>query len=150
MTDRKNMGSDTYKVMQEIGKNVIEVESIKIYLELLKKIEDNSALIVKTNGDIALLKTELQWFQAILWYRKCREVHNMEEIYNFCYNFFKGIDVTMEINVKCDIFKIFDIIRYLDPNCIIPLKRIYSHIVPYLQKPLDSSLLDEIFRMNRQ
>lgn len=35
---RKNMATHNYDVMQEIGRNVIEVESIKIYMELLKKI----------------------------------------------------------------------------------------------------------------
>lgn len=43
--------------MQEIGHAVIEVECIKIYVELLRKIEDKSPMIIKTNGDIALLKT---------------------------------------------------------------------------------------------
>ena len=39
----------------------------------------------------------------------------------------------MEINIKCDIFKLYDIIRYLDPNCIIPLKKLYPVLKPYMQ-----------------
>ena len=57
----------------------------------------------------------------------------MEEIHTFCFNFFKGIDVTMEINVRCDIFKLFDVLKYLNPKCVIPLKKIYPQILPYIR-----------------
>jgi len=50
------MPADCYRILQEIGRHVIEVESIKIYIELLRKIEDRSSTIIKSNGDIALLK----------------------------------------------------------------------------------------------
>ena len=32
LMERKNMATQSYTIMQEIGRNVIEVESIKIYI----------------------------------------------------------------------------------------------------------------------
>lgn len=64
--------AETYTVLQSIGEKVIEAESIKIFVEMMRKIENNSTNIAKTNGDIALLKTEVQWFQCVLWYRKAK------------------------------------------------------------------------------
>ena len=32
LMERKNMATESYTIMQEIGRNVIEVESIKIYI----------------------------------------------------------------------------------------------------------------------
>lgn len=35
---RKDLAADCYRILQEIGKHVIEAESIKIYVEILRKI----------------------------------------------------------------------------------------------------------------
>jgi hypothetical protein len=35
---RKDFPNDCYQILQEIGKLVIEAESIKIYVEILRKI----------------------------------------------------------------------------------------------------------------
>ena len=42
----------------------------------------------------------------------------MEEFYNFCFNFFKGIDITAEVDVKCEIFQLYTHLGQLhkDPN----------------------------------
>lgn len=86
--------AETYSLLQSIGEKVIEAESIKIFVEMMRKIENNSGNIAKTNGDIALLKTEVQWFQCVLWYRKVKEVAKLDDLYTFCLDFFKGVDVT--------------------------------------------------------
>lgn len=57
MFERRDIASDCYRILQEIGKHVVEAESIKIYVELLRKIENQATSISKTNGDIAQLKT---------------------------------------------------------------------------------------------
>ena len=48
----------------------------------------------------------------------------MEDFWKFCYNFFKGVDVTAEINIKCEIFTIFPYIKYLKPDAVIPIEKI--------------------------
>lgn len=70
-------------------------------MEITKRIENNVVNIVKTNGDIGLLKNEMVWFQSILWYRKSNEIINLEDFFKFCINFFKGFDITTEISIKC-------------------------------------------------
>jgi hypothetical protein len=63
-----------YILLRNIGEKVIEAESIKLYIEMMRKIEANCAFIIKTNGDMSQLKTELYWFQSVLWFRKSKEV----------------------------------------------------------------------------
>lgn len=57
----------------------------------------------------------------MLWYHKTLNEKILDELYQFCYNFFKGIDITTEVNPKCEIFQIYGIIRYLNPDTIVPL-----------------------------
>lgn len=52
-----NSPRETYVILQSIGEKVIEAESIKIFVEMMRKVENNAANIAKTNGDISLLKT---------------------------------------------------------------------------------------------
>ena len=68
---------------------------------MMRKVESYSQQIIQTNGDVSRLKREIQWLQCVLWYRRSREITNLEDLFSFCYNFFKGIDVTTELNVKC-------------------------------------------------
>lgn len=71
----KHVRDDTrqyYTLLQAIGEKVIEAESMKIFIEMMRKLENNATNIAKTNGDISLLKGELQWFQCVLWYRRSK------------------------------------------------------------------------------
>lgn len=63
---------DYYALLQAIGERVIEAESMKIFIEMMRKVENNCNNIARTNGDISLLKAELPWFQSVLWYRQCK------------------------------------------------------------------------------
>ena len=59
-----------YSILLVLGEKVIEAESLKILMEMMRKVENSSVQIVKTNGDVALLKREIQWLQCVLWYRQ--------------------------------------------------------------------------------
>ena len=88
---------------------------------MMRKVENNCTNIAKTNGDIALLRTEVQWFQCVLWYRRAKEVSKLDDFYNFCLDFFKGVDVTKEMDVNCEVFKLYPILKYLKKNDVLPL-----------------------------
>ena len=93
----KLVGTDPnqlYVLLKNIGEKVIEAESIKLYIEMMRKIEASSARIVQTNGDMAQLKAEIYWFQSVLWFRKSKEITYLEDLHTFGLNFFKGIDIT--------------------------------------------------------
>jgi hypothetical protein len=45
---------------------------------MMRKVENNFMALAKTNGDISLMRTELLWFQSVLWYRQARQVYNLE------------------------------------------------------------------------
>lgn len=57
--------------------HIAEYESLKILVELGRRIEDGSTTISLTNGDISHLSNELKWFQCLLWYRKCCKITNL-------------------------------------------------------------------------
>lgn len=142
------VGSDpreTYAVLQSIGEKVIEAESIKIFVEMMRKVENNSTNIAKTNGDISLLKTEIQWFQCVLWYRRSKEVTNLEDLYSFCMDFFKGVDITKDLDVNCEVFVLYPILKYLKKNDILPLPEILFYIQPYVSCNITKPTLDAIF-----
>jgi hypothetical protein len=88
---------------------------------MMRKVENNCTNIAKTNGDIALLRTEVQWFQCVLWYRRAKEVSKLDDFYNFSLDFFKGVDVTKEMDVNCEVFKLYPILKYLKKNDVLPL-----------------------------
>ena len=48
--------SKLYNLLQSIGVKVIEAESLKIMIEMVRKIEDHSHAIIQTSGDVARLK----------------------------------------------------------------------------------------------
>lgn len=39
----------------------------------------------------------------------------------FCWNFFKGVDITMELNLKCELFQVYEGLQYLDDDFVVPL-----------------------------
>ncbi len=45
-----------YEVLQQISKKVIETEMIKLYIEILRKIEAYAPQIMNTKGDVAFMK----------------------------------------------------------------------------------------------
>ena len=108
-TDPKQL----YVLLRNIGEKVIQAESIKLYIEMIKKIEANSASIIQTNGDMAHLRVELFWFQSVLWFRKSKEVTYLQDFNNFCMDFFKGVDITEEITINCEIFELYPVTKYL-------------------------------------
>lgn len=73
----------------------------------------------------------------------------MEEIWNFCFNFFKGVDVTMEINVKCEVFQIFPYLKYLNPKAVIPLEKMWTELRPYIGHEIPPETLNQIFFINK-
>jgi hypothetical protein len=130
-----------YSILQAIGEKVVEAESIKVLIEMMRKVENFSNKIVQTNGDIALLKQEVQWFQCVLWYRRSREVTNLEDLYSFCLNFFKGVDITSELNVHCEIFQFFPILKYLPSKGGFPIHELLPYMSPYVTYPIDAPTL---------
>ena len=121
-----------YNILQVIGEKVIEAESLKILIEMMKKVENYSHQIIQTNGDVSLLKREIQWFQCVLWYRRNKEVSNLEDLYSFCYNFFKGHDITTELNPHCEVFQFYPIIKHLPKGYTMPLQDLLPYIQPYV------------------
>ncbi len=142
--------SETYTLLQSIGEKVIEAESIKIFIEMMRKVENNSTNIAKTNGDISLLKTELQWFQCVLWYRKAKEATKLDDLYAFCMDFFKGVDITKEMDVNCEVFKLYPILKYLKKNDVLPLAEVLFYLQPYVSCNISKPMLDAIFEVNKQ
>lgn len=138
-----------YQVLQEIGRNVVEVESMRIYAELLKKIEDRSAAIVNTGGDIALLRVEANWFRCLLWYRKCKDLRLLDDLHTFCYNFFKGTDLTSELSPLCEIFLLYPMLRYMQQGSPVPLGVLYSKIQEYLQTRLEEGVIRQVMDLDR-
>ena len=61
---------------------------------MMRKVENNCSNIARTNGDIAFMRAEMQWFQCVLWYRRAKEISKLDDLYNFCIDFFKGVDIT--------------------------------------------------------
>ena len=45
-----------YNILQSIGEKVIEAESLKILIEMVRKIEGHTAQIINTHGDVSKLK----------------------------------------------------------------------------------------------
>lgn len=141
---------EVYTILQSIGEKVIEAESIKIFIEMMRKVEANSAPIVATNGDISLMRTEMRWFQCVLWYRRAREVSNLEDLYEFCMNFFKGIDITTELLVKCEVFEIYPILKYLQKGNALPLPEVLFYVQPYVSFNISQPTLDAVFVINKE
>lgn len=139
-----------YAVLQAIGERVIEAESMKIFIEMMRKVENNSANIARTNGDISLLKAELPWFQSVLWYRQCKQAGNLEDIYAFCLDFFKGVDITREMDITCEVFAIYPILKYLRRNEVLPLPEILFYLQPYVSCNINKPTLDSIFALNQE
>lgn len=141
--------SKLYNILQAVGEKIIEAESIKILLEMMRKVESYSGKIIQTNGDVSLLKQELIWFQCVLWYRRSRELTNLEDLYSFCLDFFKGIDITNELNVHCKVFQIYPILKYLPKRGPIPLQELLQYIQPYVSCNIEEATLDGILEINR-
>lgn len=99
---------------------------------------------MQANGDVSKLKTQIQWFQMVLWYRRSREVTTLEDLFSFCYNFFKGVDITIEINVTCDVFQFYPIMKYLPKKEGFPLQDIIPYIQPYIKYKIDPSIAEGI------
>lgn len=116
----------------------------------MRKVENNSANIARTNGDISLLKNELPWFQSVLWYRQCKQASNLEDIYAFCLDFFKGVDITKEMDITCEVFAIYPILKYLRKNEVLPLPEILFYLQPYVSCNIDKPTLDSIFALNQE
>jgi hypothetical protein len=138
-----------YNIMQVIGEKVIEAESIRILMEMMRKVEMLSPQIILTNGDISLLRNEIQWFQCVLWYRKSRQVGSLDDLYYFCLDFFKGVDITAELNINCQVFQMFPVLKYLQKGDILPLHEILFYIQPYVSCNIDQTTLDNVFVYNK-
>jgi len=123
---------------------------MRIYAELLKKIEDCSARIISTNGDFSYLKQELPWFKCLLWYHKTQKLECLNELHVFCFNFFKGIDMTAEVTPNCEIFQLYGIIKFLDPSCILPLNILLPTIRQYLTTSIDDKILEQVINYDKQ
>lgn len=139
-----------YAVLQAVGARVIEAESMKIFIEMMRKVESNSNNIARTNGDIALLRAELPWFQSVLWFRQCRQAGNLDDLYNFCLDFFKGVDITREMDINCEVFAIYPILKYLRREEVLPLQEILFYLQPYVSCNIDKPTLDAIFALNQE
>jgi hypothetical protein len=116
---------------------------------MMRKVENFSPQIIQTNGDITLLRKELLWFQCVLWYRQSREKTDLEDLYHFCYDFFKGVDITTQLDVHCEVFQLYPILKYLPKKGPIPLSELLPYIQPYVSCDIDQPTLDNILDINR-
>ena len=64
-------------------------------------------------------------------------MNNIDEFNTFCWNFFKGVDITMELNLRCELFKVYEGLQYLDDDLIIPMDFAIEKIIPYVSFQID-------------
>jgi hypothetical protein len=76
-------------------------------------------------------------------------VANLEDLYNFCLDFFKGVDITREMDINCEVFNIYPILKYLKKNDILPLHEILFYLQPYVSCNITKPTLDAVFEINR-
>lgn len=44
-------------------------------------------------------------------------------------NFFKGVDITQELNVNCQLFNVYEELRYIDSGEVLPMDYLVAKVV---------------------
>lgn len=55
----------------------------------------------------------------------------------------------MELNVKCEVFQLYPILKFLPKGNIFPLQEVLFYIQPYVSCNIDQPTLDKIMVINK-
>ncbi len=56
----------------------------------------------------------------------------------------------MELNVKCELFKVYEGIQYINDDIIIPLDYTVQKVIPYVSFKIDEEELNEMKKINNE
>ncbi len=54
----------------------------------------------------------------------------------------------MELNLKCELFKVYEGLQYLDEGLVVPMDLAVEKIVPYVSFMIGEEELDEMKKIN--